>query len=115
MTSRAPMAQPASRRSYHKGEGMNHTTKLAATLALVIVVNAGQAADWTQWRGPNRDDVSQETGLLKEWPKEGPKLLWTCEEAGIGFSGPAIVGDRLYSMGSDDKKEYVFAVDVKNG
>jgi outer membrane protein assembly factor BamB len=94
---------------------MKRTTMLIIAFTLLTVVNSGRAGDWAQWRGPNRDDVSQETGLLKEWPKEGPKLLWTCEEAGIGFSGPAIVGDRLYSMGSDDKKEYVFAVDVKSG
>ncbi|HEV3236952.1 MAG TPA: PQQ-binding-like beta-propeller repeat protein [Gemmataceae bacterium] len=94
---------------------MNRTAWLIVSCALLTLACAGNAADWPQWRGPNRDDVSQESGLLKEWPKEGPKLLWTCEEAGIGFSGPAIVGDRLYSMGSDDKKEYIFAIDVKNG
>ena len=38
------------------------------------------AADWPQWRGPNRDGVSQETGLLQEWPKEGPKLAQVLRE-----------------------------------
>jgi hypothetical protein len=50
------------------------------------------AADWPQWRGSERTDISQETGLLKAWSKAGPPLLWTYEEAGIGYSGPAIVG-----------------------
>jgi outer membrane protein assembly factor BamB len=94
---------------------MIRTTLLAVALGLLTVVTLSYGADWPQWRGPNRDDVSKETGLLQEWPKDGPKLVWTCEEAGIGFSGPAVVGDRLYSMGSDDKKEYVFALDIKNG
>jgi outer membrane protein assembly factor BamB len=70
------------------------------------------AADWPQWRGPARDDVSKETHLLTTWPKEGPRLLWTFEDAGIGYSGPAIVGDRLYTMGGDGKKEFVFALDL---
>ena len=58
------------------------------------------ALDWPQWRGPNRDGISQEKGLLKEWPKEGPKLLWKFEEAGSGYSTPAVVGDRVYLLGS---------------
>jgi outer membrane protein assembly factor BamB len=72
------------------------------------------AADWPQWRGPNRDDVSRETGLLKSWPKDGPPLLWSFTDAGIGYSGPAVVGDRLYTLGGDGKKTSVYALDVKN-
>ncbi|GIW82670.1 MAG: hypothetical protein KatS3mg105_4477 [Gemmatales bacterium] len=71
------------------------------------------AGDWPQWRGPDRTDVSKETGLLKTWPKNGPKLLWTYQEAGVGYSGPAIVGDVMYTMGADDTSEYVFALDLK--
>ncbi len=82
----------------------------AAGLALLLT-----AADWPQWRGPERNDVSREVGLLKSWPKGGPKLLWTSDEAGIGYSGPAVVGDRLYLMGADGKNEFVFAVDVNTG
>jgi len=73
------------------------------------------AADWPQWRGPERTDISKETGLLKSWPEGGPKLLWKYEDAGIGYSGPAIVGDRLYTMGAREDKEYVYALDVKTG
>ena len=75
--------------------------------------------DWPQWRGPNRDGVSKETGLLKTWPKEGPKLVWTFEDAGIGFSSFAVVGNTLYTMGSQDEangdKEFVLAVDTESG
>jgi outer membrane protein assembly factor BamB len=70
------------------------------------------SADWPQWRGPDRNDVSKETGLLKSWPKAGPKLLWTYKEAGIGFSGPAVVGERLYTLGGDNDKEFVYALDI---
>ena len=77
------------------------------------------AADWPQWRGPNRDGHSADTGLLKEWPTEGPKLLWTFEKTGVGYSAPSIVGDRLFILGSDDdkegKKEFALCLSVKEG
>jgi outer membrane protein assembly factor BamB len=81
----------------------------AALLALAL---PALAADWPQWRGPRRDDVSRETDLLKTWPREGPRLLWTFDDAGIGYSGPAIVGNRLYTLGGDGKKAFVFALDL---
>jgi outer membrane protein assembly factor BamB len=71
------------------------------------------SSDWPQWRGPNRDGVSAEKGLLKEWPKEGPKLLWTYKDAGEGYSCPAIVGDVLYTAGARDKDSYLFALNLK--
>jgi hypothetical protein len=74
-----------------------------------------QVYDWPQWRGPNHDNVSTETGLLKSWSAEGPKLLWTCTEAGIGYSGPVVVGDRLYTLGGDEKNDFVIAIDASNG
>jgi outer membrane protein assembly factor BamB len=73
------------------------------------------ANDWPQWQGPARDNVSKETGLLRNWPKEGPKLLWNYEKTGVGYAGPAIVGDRLYILGNRDGTEYVLALDVKTG
>lgn len=73
------------------------------------------AADWPQYRGPNRDDVSKETGLLKEWPKGGPLLAWTFESAGVGYSPPSIVGDRVYVTGGRDDDELLIAVDAKTG
>jgi outer membrane protein assembly factor BamB len=84
---------------------------VAASLALTAA-----AADWPQWRGPNRDGISEETGLLKEWPKEGPKLLWQAKDIGSGYSTPAVVGDWLYLLsntGMDD--EYVEALAVADG
>lgn len=73
------------------------------------------AGDWPQWRGPNRDDVSSESGLLKKWPGKGPEKLWMFGDAGLGYSGYSIVGNTLYTMGSRDAVEYVIAVDVTNG
>ncbi len=84
--------------------------------SLFFVAASVHAKDWPQWRGPNRDGISQETGLLKEWPKEGPKLLWHQKEIGSGYSTPAVVGDRLYlcsNKGMED--EFVQALSVKDG
>jgi len=74
-----------------------------------------RADDWPQYRGPNREGVSRETGLLKSWPKDGPSLLWTYRDAGVGFTPPSVVGDRLYGMGVRDKKDYLYALDTKIG
>jgi outer membrane protein assembly factor BamB len=74
------------------------------------------AADWPQWRGPNRDGLSQEKGLLKEWPKDGPKLVWQVKDIGAGFSTPAIVGKRIYVMGNEGlNNEFVEALSAKDG
>ena len=77
---------------------------------------AAAANDWPQWRGLARNGVSQETGLLKEWPKDGPKQLWQVTDVGDGYSTPAVVGDRLYLLsnkGADD--ESVQAREIKDG
>jgi outer membrane protein assembly factor BamB len=53
------------------------------------------SADWPQWRGPQRNGISQERGLLKAWPPEGPKLLWQVRDLGSGYSTPAVVAERV--------------------
>ena len=72
-------------------------------------------ADWPQWQGLDRTGVSKETGLLKSWPKDGPPRLWTFKNLGIGFSGPAIVRDRLYTMGARNESTFVIALDIDKG
>lgn len=74
------------------------------------------AADWPQWRGPQRDGISRETGLLKEWPKEGPRLLWQKNDSGAGYSTPAVMGDRICLLSNEGlDNEFVQALDVKDG
>src|SRR4051794_8441254 len=74
------------------------------------------AHDWPQWRGPERNGISSETGLLKEWPKAGPNLLWQINNAGTGYSTPAIVGDRVYLLGNEGAdNEFVEALSSKDG
>jgi outer membrane protein assembly factor BamB len=91
------------------------TTKLLPIAAFTALVSSALSADWPTWRGAARDDKSTETGLLKTWPADGPKLDWMFKDAGLGYSGYAIVGGTLYTMGARDAVEYVIAVDTKTG
>jgi len=73
------------------------------------------AGDWPQWRGPNRDGVSKETGLLKQWPSQGPPLLWKAAGAGGGYSSMAISNGKLFTMGLRGDREFVIAFDITTG
>ncbi|MBI5397438.1 MAG: PQQ-like beta-propeller repeat protein [Verrucomicrobia bacterium] len=90
---------------------MKILTLLFALTALLSL--PASAADWPQYRGPQRNDVSAETGLLKKWPDVGPRLLWTFKNAGIGYSGPAVVGERLYTIGGRAGTESLIALDLR--
>jgi outer membrane protein assembly factor BamB len=74
-----------------------------------------QNFDWPQWRGPNRDDVSKETGLLKQWPAEGPKKVWMSEAGGLGYAGFAVVKGKLFTMGARDQTEFLITMDANTG
>ena len=82
------------------------------TLGLAsAIVMAARADQWPQWRGPQRNGISQETGLLKQWPADGPKLLWHAKQIGSGYSTPAVVGDYLYLLSNEgNENEYVQAL-----
>lgn len=73
------------------------------------------AADWPQWRGPNRDGISGETGLLTSWPSGGPKVVWRVNGLGEGYSSFAVVHGRMYTQGQRGKQEFVIALDAANG
>jgi outer membrane protein assembly factor BamB len=72
---------------------------------------ASPEPDWPQWRGPRRDGISAETGLLPTWPTGGPKLLWKVDGLGKGWSSPIIVGDRLYITGDVEDELVLYAFD----
>ena len=74
------------------------------------------SADWPQWRGPERNGTSPETGLLKQWPAGGPKLLWQVNDIGDGYSTPVVVGTRIYLMSNRDlENEFVAALSAQDG
>jgi outer membrane protein assembly factor BamB len=73
-------------------------------------------SDWPQWRGPQRNGISHESGLLKQWPAEGPKLLWQVNDIGDGYSTPAVVGTRIYLMSNRGmENEFVQALSTEDG
>lgn len=80
-------------------------------LSVVVASSQAIAHDWPGWRGPNRDGICRETGLLKQWPPKGPKLLWKATGLGEGHSTSSVVGNLLYVMGDRDGKEWVMALD----
>jgi outer membrane protein assembly factor BamB len=82
---------------------MRVSTK-AKTVALLVAVSiaTAYAANWPGYLGPRRDGTSTEKGLLRTWPKEGPKVLWTVP-LGKGFAGPAVSRGKVYLLDRDDE------------
>lgn len=83
--------------------------------SLLLTTLATTAADWPQWRGPNRDGISKETGLLKSWPEAGPALPWKATGMGVGYSSVAVSKGRIYTMGDVGDAAVVLALDEKTG
>lgn len=72
------------------------------TIVIILFSASAFAADWPQYLGPDRDSTSTEKGILRAWPEEGPKVLWSTP-LGVGFGGPAIVDDMVYLLDRDEK------------
>lgn len=91
-------------------------TSLLATATLVAGFAASaHADDWLQWRGPDRAGISTETGLLDEWPPEGPAVNWLVETLGEGYGAVAVEGDALYIQGTRDGESMVFRLRAADG
>jgi outer membrane protein assembly factor BamB len=91
-----------------------HASALA--LAVVAIVDAqAPAMDWPQWRGPNRDGVSREIGLARDWPPGGPPLLWTATGLGAGYGTVAVAHNRIYVQSLRNNRSMVHAIDGANG
>ena len=90
-------------------------TALFMFLLCATPAAAQTPAEWPQWRGANRDGISKETGLLKQWPESGPPLVWKATGAGRGYSSLAASKGRLYTLGLRGDREFVVALDFKTG
>jgi outer membrane protein assembly factor BamB len=85
---------------------------------LVLPVAYGQSEkpfDWPQWRGPDRNGVSQEQGLLKSWPKNGPPIIWKVTDLGGGYSCPSVAQGKVFGMSYRDRDEVIWALDETTG
>ena len=93
------------------------TTGLLITLVTIAALLAGcggAKADWPQYQGLNRDNISHETGWLKSWPDDGPEVLWRIP-IGEGYSGISIVDGRIYTMLSEGEDEFAVCLDASDG
>jgi outer membrane protein assembly factor BamB len=94
------------------------TTKLGRWAAMLLLATTGalQAEDWPQFRGMRRDGIARETGLLRAWPEDGPRVLWTVPVA-QGYSGAAIVGGKVFHNDYDEsaKTWRVYCRDLQDG
>src|SRR4051812_2084741 len=89
-----------------------------ATLAAfsVLAAESDQSKGlWPQWRGPHRDGISTEKGLLKEWGDQGPPLAWKISGLGSGFASVSIADGRIFTMGEREGAEFVIALELKDG
>ena len=94
----------AAPRAWSAGSDKEISTESKATIS-----------SWPQWQGPDRTNVSSETGLLQKWPDAGPPLVWEVKGMGGGFSGVSIAGGHIYSMGDIDNASCVFALEQETG
>lgn len=85
---------------------------LLLILAVFFAASAANNNGWPCFHGPERNNLSTETGLLRAWPEGGPKLLWTATDIGNGYSTVSIADDRIFTAGMIDKQTYVIALDM---
>ena len=84
-------------------------------VGLFLVTGIAADKDWPQWQGPDRTNISTETGLLKEWPPAGPSPVWSVADIGNGYGSVAIKGDRIYVQGTQDNKSVVHCLNRIDG
>ncbi len=91
------------------------TRALSLVAAAFLGMAVLDAANWPQWQGPDRTRISKETGLLKEWPANGPRLIWTANELGSGYGSMSVAGDRVYLQGARGSNSFVIALNRADG
>ena len=91
------------------------TLALAGLASHMPAASGVAAGNWPQWRGPQRNGLSPDIGLLASWPQSGPTLAWTGRGLGAGFSSLAVVGGRIYTMGDRRDGQYAIALNEENG
>jgi len=81
------------------------------SFALILIVTTTFAQNNSQWRGENRDGKYPDTGLLKSWPVDGPKLLWHFDNLGEGHASAAVTKDVVYTSGTEGDNGFIIALD----
>jgi outer membrane protein assembly factor BamB len=98
---------------------MNHSFIRSAFAVVVLSASttlfAAKPGDWPQWRGPNRDGISQDKGLLTEWPEDGPKIAWQIDTIGDGYATLSIVDGRIFTQGNVDGEGRIICLKESDG
>ncbi|MEI7500086.1 MAG: PQQ-binding-like beta-propeller repeat protein [Bacteroidota bacterium] len=87
--------------------------KLIALLGLIFISCNISSQDISQWRGPERDGIFPESGLLQVWPKDGPPLLWSSSGIGKGYSSAVTDGKTIFVTGMKDSTDYLTSMNIK--
>jgi len=93
----------------------NTTALLLVAAALRLAANQGPSSEWSQWRGPNRDGISPDTGLLQEWPTGGPPVAWKATGLGGGYGTAVISGSRMFVQGLRGRETFVHSLSSTDG
>src|SRR6476619_1720774 len=94
---------------------MTNNAIIRVGLLIAAGMACASATDWPQWGGPRRDHVSDEQGLMQDWPSGGHKRVWLNDNAGLGYSGISVVGGKLFTMGARENTERLLAINVGDG
>jgi outer membrane protein assembly factor BamB len=97
-----------------------NSVKPIVQIVLAVAIWVGsitdiQADDWPQWRGPNRDAVSKEIGLLESWPVEGPRLKWKREHIGEGYASVVVSNGLLHTIGNESGNIFAYGLEEQTG
>ncbi|HBB91953.1 MAG: hypothetical protein A2X22_07390 [Bacteroidetes bacterium GWF2_49_14] len=88
------------------------STLFVAAMLLFTVQAFTQNPKIFEWRGVNREGIYPDKGLLKQWPAEGPEMVWEFEGVGNGYGSPVFTDDKMYIMGEADSLAWLFAFDL---
>lgn len=91
------------------------TLRIPLLVSVFWVAATAVAADWPAFRGPNRDGICPETGLLQSWPKDGPTKLWTAKNLGLGWGTPSVADGKIFGIGTRDGKDGIWALKEADG
>ena len=95
---------------------MKHCASWLVLLLLGATASAApESFDWPQWQGVDRTSVSKEHGLLQEWRKDGPPLVWEVKDVGGGYGAPAVAAGRIFGMGARGEDQVAWALSEKDG
>lgn len=91
------------------------TIESPTSVANANLIGTVANGDWPQWRGSDRNGLSSETGLLKQWPSSGPPVVWSISSLGEGYGSLAVRGDRIYVQGTRGEASVIFCLNRADG